>query len=188
MPFRNIADREIESCKSYRKLDTLNDTVVLMNSPDYTERFIAEYWQTKIRYDKLHAMLVKLEAQKLDFVPKCSFTLLSEQAARMGAYLRCLEVRAEIEEIDLRAPIKKPADTGIPTMHSFPVSEGDTVHYVEKTSDNIVSFVPYKVCGLAVKDGKQYVITEDGDLNEIWSEMCILDIGSAADAIKAKRI
>ena len=179
---------DLDSLKNYRRLDTLNDTVPLMNSPDYKERFIAEYYQIKIRYDKLHAMLVKLEAKKLDFTPKCSFTLLSEQASRMGAYLRCLEVRAEIEGIDLRAPIKKPAGTGIPTMHSFPVGEGDTVHYIERSSDHVVSFVPYKVCGLAVKNGKQYVITEDGDLNEIWSENCILDIGAAADIISRKNI
>lgn len=30
----------------------LSDTVQMMNSADYKERFKAEYWQTKIRYDK----------------------------------------------------------------------------------------------------------------------------------------
>ena len=32
----------------------LKDTVELINSTDYNERFTAEYLQTKIRYDKLH--------------------------------------------------------------------------------------------------------------------------------------
>ena len=32
---------------------TLNDTIEKMNSADYKERFIAEYQQTKIRYEKL---------------------------------------------------------------------------------------------------------------------------------------
>ena len=43
----------------------LKDTVDLMNSSDYKERFQAEYLQTKIRYDKLHKMLVKYEAKTL---------------------------------------------------------------------------------------------------------------------------
>ncbi len=161
--------------KNFRKIDTLQDTIFLMNSPDYKERFIAEYMQTKIRYDKLHDMLVKYEAGKLSFTPKCSFTLLSEQAARMGAYLRCLEVRAEIEGIDLKSAPESTGNTH-PSLHSFPVSVGDTVHYIEQSAEHVVSFVPYKVTGLAVKDGKQYVITEDGDLNEIWSDMCVPDI------------
>lgn len=37
----------------------LKDTVDLMNSEDYKERFKAEYLQTKIRYDNLRKMLVK---------------------------------------------------------------------------------------------------------------------------------
>lgn len=79
----------------------LNDTVTLMNSEDYKERFIAEYYQTKIRYDKLHKMIVKLEADKLDFEPNSPLCLLKEQAKYMGEYLRTLEIRAEVENIDL---------------------------------------------------------------------------------------
>ena len=44
----------------------LNDTVKMMNSANYKERFKAEYWQTKIRYEKLHRMTVKYEAGTLD--------------------------------------------------------------------------------------------------------------------------
>lgn len=79
----------------------LNDTIEMMNSPDYKERFKAEYRQTKIRYDKLHRMCVKYEAGTLDFTPTCPLELLKEQKAAMGTYLRCLEVRAEIEGIKL---------------------------------------------------------------------------------------
>lgn len=79
----------------------LKDTVELMNSPSYRERFKAEYLQTKIRYEKLHRMCIKYEAGTLDFKPDCSLSLLSEQKAAMGRYLHCLEVRAEIEGIDL---------------------------------------------------------------------------------------
>jgi len=73
----------------------------MMNSEDFKERFKAEYYQTKNRYDKLHKMLIKYEAKTLNFEPKCSIELLTEQAKHMGLYLKCLEIRAEIEGIDL---------------------------------------------------------------------------------------
>lgn len=79
----------------------LKDTTELMNSADFKERFIAEYVQTKIRYDKLHAMLVKYKAGTLTFTPKCNYELLAEQAGHMSRYLHCLEVRAEIEGVIL---------------------------------------------------------------------------------------
>ena len=81
----------------------LNDTVKMMNSADYKERFKAEYWQTKIRYEKLHRMTVKYEAGTLDFEPDCTLDLLLEQKKYMGLYLNRLEVRAAIEKIDLEA-------------------------------------------------------------------------------------
>lgn len=79
----------------------LKDTIEMMNSADYKERFIAEYQQTKIRYEKLHKMLVKADAGKLEFKPTCPLDLLREQKAHMGKYLYCLEVRAQIEGIEL---------------------------------------------------------------------------------------
>lgn len=79
----------------------LKNTVELMNSEDYKERFLAEYHQTKIRYDKLHKMLIKYHAGKLPFTPSCPISLLEEQKSYMGNYLRCLEIRAEMEDIEL---------------------------------------------------------------------------------------
>nr|DAZ24634.1 MAG TPA: hypothetical protein [Caudoviricetes sp.] len=79
----------------------LNETVKMMESTDYKERFKAEYCQTKIRYDKLHRMLIKYEAGTLDFTPTCKIKLLKEQAMHMGNYLKCLEIRAEIEKVML---------------------------------------------------------------------------------------
>ena len=79
----------------------LNGTISLMQSSDYKERFIAEYYQTKIRYDKLHKTVVKYEANKLEFKPTCSIELLKRQLSHMGQYLYDLEVRAEIEDIEL---------------------------------------------------------------------------------------
>jgi len=86
------------------KIDWLageKDTIDLMTSADYKERFKAEYYQTKIRYNSLHKMIVKYEADKLDFTPSCPLELLQEQASCMGNYLHKLEIRAEIENIEL---------------------------------------------------------------------------------------
>ena len=79
----------------------LKDTIELMNSEDYKERFRAEYIQTKIRYEKLHKMVIKYEAGTLNFEPKCSIELLKKQKMYMGNYLYTLEVRAEIENIEI---------------------------------------------------------------------------------------
>lgn len=79
----------------------LKDTVTLMESDDYKDRFKAEYYQTKIRYEKLHKMITKYEAGTLNFEPKCSIDLLKKQASLMGNYLYTLEIRAEIEGINL---------------------------------------------------------------------------------------
>lgn len=79
----------------------LKDTVEMMNSEDYKERFKAEYYQTKIRYDKLDKMTVKYEAGTLNFTPNCSLEILKEQKKYMGNYIRMLKIRAEIEGINL---------------------------------------------------------------------------------------
>ena len=50
---------------------TLKDTAKLMVSDDYKDRFRAEYFQLKIRYDKLCAMLNKWDAGTLEFAPTC---------------------------------------------------------------------------------------------------------------------
>lgn len=79
----------------------LKDTVELMNSSEYKDRFKAEYYQAKIRYDKLYDMTVKYEANTLTFTPKCSLALLKEQKMYLGNYIRILKIRAEIEGIEL---------------------------------------------------------------------------------------
>ena len=68
---------------------------------DWKERVVQEYKELKERYNKLHRMLIKYEAGTLDFTPNCSLELLKEQKMYMGEYLRILEIRAEIEDIDL---------------------------------------------------------------------------------------
>lgn len=87
----------------------LKDTVEGMESPDYKERFKAEYYQTKIRYEKLKKLLNKMNASEFsnnfeDFVGfpvSCSEEILSRQLFYMEEYLHCLEIRAVVEHIEL---------------------------------------------------------------------------------------
>lgn len=79
----------------------LNETVGMMNSADYKERFRAEYLQLRIRMYGLAAMLIKMENNMLDFTPKCSYDLLQGQLQAMNLYAEYLRERAEIEDIDL---------------------------------------------------------------------------------------
>lgn len=79
----------------------LKDTVPMMISDDYKERFVAEYVQLKIRYKKLYAVLEKYAADKLDFKPTCPIEILYEQLDHMEAYLSVLETRAKYEGIEL---------------------------------------------------------------------------------------
>ena len=81
----------------------LKDTVEMMGSDDYKERFVAEYVQLKIRYKKLYAVLEKYAADKLDFKPTCPIEILYEQLDHMEAYLNVLETRAKYEGIELPA-------------------------------------------------------------------------------------
>jgi hypothetical protein len=87
----------------------LKDTAEMMASEDYKERFRAEYWQTKIRYEKLKELNTRIEAATCWGYagnlqePKhdCPSQLLREQQTLMGEYLHILEVRAIIENIEL---------------------------------------------------------------------------------------
>lgn len=73
----------------------------LIISSDYKARFVGEYVELKIRYNKLHKMLIKYEAGTLGFEPTCDISILEDQAYYMGNYLKQLEIRAEIEKITL---------------------------------------------------------------------------------------
>lgn len=79
----------------------LKDTIELMNSPDYKERFKAEFQQLVIRLFKLADMLEKWTAGELDFTPTCPYETLKAQHDAMLKYKLCLEIRAELEGIKL---------------------------------------------------------------------------------------
>lgn len=83
-------------CKNEPTEDELSEEV-----PAYVSRMIAEYHELKDKYTKLHRMLVKHEAGTLNFEPTCPIELLEHQADVMSEYLHTLEVRAEIENVEL---------------------------------------------------------------------------------------
>lgn len=80
----------------------LKDTVELMLSDDYKDRFLAEYYQTYIRFKRLFDIVDKYKRGTLDFEPTCPVSLLNMQLHHMSNYLLMLERRAEIEGIELR--------------------------------------------------------------------------------------
>lgn len=86
----------------------LEKTVDLMLSPDYKNRLKAEYWQTKIRYEKLKRSNTEWEAYRLTNVmqavaakSKTPREVLQQQERVMGEYLHLLELRAVLEGVEL---------------------------------------------------------------------------------------
>ena len=79
----------------------LKETVPIMVSGDYKERFKAEFYQLLIRLDSLTSMLNKWENNTLDFDPNSSKESLENQVIFMQGYIGILRLRAEIEGIDL---------------------------------------------------------------------------------------
>ena len=77
----------------------LKETVGLMTSTDYKDRFKAEYYQLRTRALKLKGFLDNWD--KLDFTPNCPKELLEEQYCSMAKYKEILLSRARIEGIQL---------------------------------------------------------------------------------------
>lgn len=79
----------------------LKDTVALMTSADYKERFKAEYYQLKIRRDKLKAMVDKWDRGELEFTPTCSRETYGFQLYVMDGYIDVLRMRAKAEGVEV---------------------------------------------------------------------------------------
>ena len=79
----------------------LSDTVEMMNSEDYKERFRAEYCQMVNRYGKLKNMLDRWDDGNLNFTPTCPRSTYNMQIKAMTDYIAVLEARAVMEGIDL---------------------------------------------------------------------------------------
>lgn len=100
----SIEIRKIKEKKEKNNME-LKETVELMNSVDYKERFVEEYHQVEIRYEKLKNLCNKIEVEEMlgKEVTKydCPLELLREQQKYMGLYLSILEKRALIENVEL---------------------------------------------------------------------------------------
>ena len=83
----------------------LADTVEMMNSSDYKERFKAEYAQLVIRYYGLRKMLEKWDNGTLEFEPTCPRSTYNLQIKAMTDYIAVLEARAVMENVDLESVI-----------------------------------------------------------------------------------
>ena len=94
-------NHDYKEAKGENKQMELKDTITLMTSDDYKERFKAEYYQVKIRYEKLLAMIEKWEKGELTFTPTCPRETYNFQLRAMKEYLDILVIRAKIESIDL---------------------------------------------------------------------------------------
>lgn len=79
----------------------LKDTVQQMLSEDYKDGFKAEYYQVKIRYDKLVDMLDRWDKGQLSFSPTCPRELFWRQVTVMEDYMDLLIERSIAEGIDL---------------------------------------------------------------------------------------
>lgn len=79
----------------------LKETIEMMQSKDYKERFKAEYHQVVIRCQKLDAMLQKWDKGELNFKPTCPRSTYNMQVKAMTDYIAVLEARAVMEGIAL---------------------------------------------------------------------------------------
>lgn len=80
---------------------SFTDTIEMMQSENYKERFKAEYYQLVIRYNKLVTMLEKWDNGTLEFEPHSNRGIYNFQVRAMADYIACLETRAMIEGIEL---------------------------------------------------------------------------------------
>ncbi len=79
----------------------LRDTIEMMNSEDYKERFKAEYYQVVIRYQKLKSMLDKWDNDQPEFTPTCPRSTYNMQITAMTDYIAVLEARSVMEGVEL---------------------------------------------------------------------------------------
>ena len=79
----------------------LKDTIEIMTSKDYKERFKAEFWQNAMRLRKLDEIISDYEDGKLDFTPICPIEILKQQYDAMVKLHNIYIIRANIEGIKL---------------------------------------------------------------------------------------
>lgn len=91
-----------EAHNSTIKNEELAHTCERMVSPDYKERFIAEYIQLRNRLNGLRRMLQSWDAGTLNFKPTCPRELYDTQVKGMEMYQEVLVKRSVLEGVDLQ--------------------------------------------------------------------------------------
>lgn len=71
-------------------INSLNETIELMTSSDYKDRFKAEYIQLYNRLHGLKRMLESWDKGTLNFTPTCPRDLYDKQVSGMVTYLNVL--------------------------------------------------------------------------------------------------
>lgn len=131
----------------------LKDTTDLMISTDYKERFAAEYYQTKIRCEKLKSMLDKYLGGTLQFKPTCPYNLLFEQYVYMCGYLECLKKRMALEGVDLTCEASC-GNVGFKTGDIIAMTDTDNYTYVGifhgYNGDSVECYAILNACGNVV--------------------------------------
>ncbi len=79
----------------------LKDTIKMMQSTNYKERFKAEYNQLVIRYNSLNRTIEDWDKGCLSFKPTCPRSTYDLQLKAMKDYITVLKVRAVMESIEL---------------------------------------------------------------------------------------
>ena len=80
-------------------IQNLEETIGLMTSPDYKDRFKAEFEQLSFRINKLDAFLNKWDSGELKITPKSPREWFEKQRQAMADYGQVLAARAIKEEI-----------------------------------------------------------------------------------------
>ena len=80
-------------------IQNLEETIELMTSPDYKDRFKAEFEQLSFRINKLDAFLNKWDSGELKITPKSPREWFEKQRQAMADYGQVLAARAIKEEI-----------------------------------------------------------------------------------------
>ena len=76
---------------------TLKETTEMMVSPDYNERFKAEYYQLMLRFRGLQSILFKWDNGSLSFEPTCPRSIYNIQIdARSYAGQQLSEISEEL--------------------------------------------------------------------------------------------
>lgn len=87
-----------------KMLPELESTIYYMKSDDFKERLLAEYWQTKIRYEKLEFMCKKDERPSSLLLSEKQrtkyFKAFDKQRLAMCEYLEALEEQMAMLDID----------------------------------------------------------------------------------------